>query len=94
MEHLMVFFATEEEMMEFLYQRQDEIVSGIQAFFAEQVEQNTAATKRQVEQELESLYVRFGNDWTGRGIVGDTIQMATIAGLEAVRAACLERLEH
>ncbi len=78
--------------MEFLQQRRDEIVIGIHAFFAAQVRENPAATKQQVEHELESLYVRFGNDWTGRGIVGDTIQMATIAGLEAVRAECLEQL--
>ncbi len=78
--------------MEFLRQRQEEIVTGLQAFFAAQIKESPAATKKQVELELESLYVRFGNDWTGRGIVGDTTQMATIAGLEAVRAECLEQL--
>lgn len=83
-----------EFVVEFLHQRQDEIVTGIKAFFAAQVRENPAATKRQVEGELESLYVRFGNDWTGRGIVGDTTQMATIAGLEAVRAECLAQLGH
>jgi len=80
--------------MEFLAQRQDEIVNGIQDFFAVQIKENPRATKRQVEAELESLYVRFGNDWTGRGIVGDTTQMATIAGLEAVRAECLAQIGH
>ena len=80
--------------MEFLHQRQDEIVNGIQDFFAAEVKENPVATKKQVEAELESLYVRFGNDWTGRGIVGDTTQMATIAGLEAVRAECLAQLGH
>lgn len=79
--------------MEFLKQRQDEIVTGINGFFADQVKKNPAATKIQVEQELEALYVRFGNDWTGRGIVGDSTQTATIAALEAVRAECLEQLE-
>lgn len=80
--------------MKFLHERQDEIVNGIQDFFAEQIKENPEDTKKQVEKELESLYVRFGNDWTGRGIVGDTTQMATIAGLEAVRAECLARLGH
>jgi hypothetical protein len=78
--------------MEFLHQRQDEIVAGIQAFFAAQIRENPDATMKKVEGELESLYVRFGNDWTGRGVVGDTTQMATIAGLEAVRAECLAQL--
>lgn len=75
--------------VEFLNQKQDEILNGIQAFFAAQIRENPEYTKKQVERELESLYVRFGNDWTWRSIVGDTTQMATNAGLEAVRAECL-----
>ncbi|MDY0186004.1 MAG: hypothetical protein RBR43_09015 [Desulfuromonadaceae bacterium] len=78
--------------MEFLQQHRDEIIMGVHAFFAEQVKSNPAATKQKVERELESLYVRFGNDWTGRGIVGDTTQMATISALEAVRAECMDQL--
>jgi len=79
--------------MEFLQKKQQEIIEGLYGFFAEQVRCQPRRTLRQVEAELQALYVRQGNDWTGRGIIGDNSQMATIAGLEAVRAACLETLE-
>lgn len=79
--------------MNYLEKKQEEIVEGIFGFFATKLAANPAATLRQVDSELNSLYTRFGQDWTGRGIVGDTTQMATIAGLEAVRAECLAQLQ-
>jgi hypothetical protein len=45
-----------------------------------------------IDGELTNLYIRFDQDWTGRGVVGDTVQMATIAALERVRAKCLEQI--
>ena len=78
--------------MTFLDQKKDEIVTNLFGYFEEQMEKNPAATLAQIDRELQSLYVRYGNDWTGRGVVGDTTQEATIAGLEAVRAECLDRI--
>lgn len=79
--------------MEFLEKKQNEIVDNIFGFFTSQIEESPSATLRQVESELASLYVKFGHGWTGRGVVGDTTQLATISGLELVRAECLERLK-
>ncbi|MBN2644993.1 MAG: hypothetical protein JXR59_05910 [Desulfuromonadaceae bacterium] len=80
--------------MDFLYAKHDEIVENLFLFFRDQLERDPHATLKQVEQELNALYIRYGNDWTGRGIIGDNTQQATIAGLEAVRAECLARLGH
>lgn len=78
--------------MNFLEQKKDEIVTNLFGYFEEQMGKNPVATLEQIDRELQSLYVRYGNDWTGRGMVGDTTQEATIAGLEAVRAECLDRI--
>lgn len=78
--------------MKFLEQKKDEIVFNLYGYFQEQLHENPRATLEQIDRELQSLYVRYGNDWTGRGVVGDTTQEAMIAGLEAVRAECLERI--
>jgi len=43
---------------------------------------------RELEQMLETFYVDEGNDWTGRGMPGETVKSATIAATEAF----LERL--
>jgi hypothetical protein len=43
---------------------------------------------RDLEQQLETFYVDQGNDWTGRGLPGETVKSATIAATEAF----LERL--
>jgi hypothetical protein len=41
-----------------------------------------------IERQLETMYVDEGNDWTGRGLPGETVKSATIAATEAF----LERL--
>lgn len=78
--------------MQFLEQKREDIVENLYGFFLDQLVDNPQGTLDQIERELEALYIRYGNDWTGRGVVGDTTQEATIAGLEAVRAECLSRM--
>ena len=38
---------------------------------------------KELEQQLETFYVDEGNDWTGRGLPGQTVKSATIAATEA-----------
>ena len=78
--------------MNFMSEHSATVVADTMAHFSSQMKENPAAVLCQVEKELETLYVRYGNDWTGRGYVGDTTQEASIAALEAVRAECLSRL--
>ena len=78
--------------MDFLQHHSADMVNDTLDFFAQQIDQNPAAVLSRAESELKTLYVRYGNDWTGRGYVGDNEQEARIAALEAVRAECLDRL--
>jgi len=80
--------------MNFLEEIAKDVVVNSLDFHAKQVEEDPHTALKQVEAMLKSLYIRYGNDWTGRGIVGDTKQEAEIAGLEAVRAECLERIKY
>lgn len=78
--------------MNFLRHHSADMVNDTLAFFAPQIDADPAVVLSRAESELQSLYIRYGNDWTGRGYVGDSEQEARIAALEAVRAECLERL--
>ncbi|MBD1399936.1 hypothetical protein [Pelovirga terrestris] len=69
------------------------ILENLPHFFSEQLIDDPEALLEQLERELRSLYVRQGNDWTGRGEIGDPRLEATIAVLEAVRAECLQTIE-
>lgn len=70
------------------------ILENLPGFFAEQLIENPEGLLEQLECELRSLYVRQGNDWTGRGEISDARLEATIAVLEAVRAECLQQIQH
>lgn len=80
--------------MNFIEEVTKDIIPNTFASFAEDIKLDPLGTLRHVEGMLKSHYVRYGNDWTGRGIVGDSTQEAAIAGLEAVRIECLDRLEN
>ena len=70
----------------------EETFAGVWKFYKDRITSNPSKTLAQVEQELQSQWVRLGNDWTGRGIVMDTVITTTINALEVTRAACLEEL--
>ena len=71
-------------------EKQEEIKENILSYFHKQISEDPDATLHQVELELQDLYIREGNNLSGRGIVGDTIIQATIEALEIVKAICLD----
>jgi|GEM_PF-774514 len=73
--------------------KRKEVIDGILSYFEKRKEDDPEMTLKQIDQELDSQFFRLGNDWTGRGIVMDTVINATIEALEIVRSHCLERLE-
>jgi RNA binding exosome subunit len=73
-------------------QKYQETLEGLAEFFEDQIEEDPKRVMEKIDGELTNLYIRFDQDWTGRGVVGDTVQMATIAALERVRAKCLEQI--
>ena len=72
----------------------DETLANIVDYFEDKVAADPARTLIQVDQELESQNIRYGNDWTGRGVVMDAVITATISALEIVRSNCLSKLEN
>ena len=78
--------------MAYIETHKEMILENLSEFFEESLNNHPAELLDQLERELRSLYVRQGNDWTGRGEIGDARLEATISVLEAKRAECLERL--
>ena len=79
--------------MSYVETHKEIILENLPGFFVEQMAEDPAGLLEQLGCELRSLYVRQGNDWTGRGEIGDARLEATIAVLEAVRAECLKQLK-
>lgn len=52
-----------------------------------------AGTLQNVEQELDSQFLRLGNDWTGRGVVMDAVIAETIEAVEIVRSDLLTAMK-
>lgn len=73
--------------------KREEIIGGICTHFSSQIQTDPEGALCTIEQELESQQICLGNDWLGRGIVGDTVMSATIEGLEIVRSDCLAILQ-
>ena len=73
--------------------KREEIIGGIHAYFSSQIQKDPEETLRTIEQEIESQDICIGNNWLGRGIVGDTVMSANIEGLEIVRSDCLAVLK-
>ncbi len=62
-------------------------------FFDHRIKTDTENLMRDLDGELETMYVRMGNDHDGRGVVGDNSLIGTMASLEAVRAVCFQKLK-
>ena len=67
----------------------EEIIEGVCDHYSPQILRDPEKALSTIEQELNSQAIYQGNNWTGRGVVGDTVISATIAGLEIVRSDCL-----
>ncbi len=61
-------------------------------YFEDKVKSDPKGTYQFLTLELETLYVRDGNDNEGRGVIGETKLNSSIACLEAVRAECIKSL--
>lgn len=79
--------------MDWQQEKKNEASEGIWAYYLPKIHENPMAVLSDIEQELHFQCVRYGNNWTGRGVVMDTIIAATIHALEEVRLACIEKIE-
>lgn len=80
--------------MSLIDRKYDETLSNIVGYYEDIVAADPAGTLVLVNQELESQNVRYGNDWTGRGVVMDAVIAATISALEIVRSTCENNMEN
>jgi len=77
-------------MEKYLQEKYDECFDAQFYYWHEKALENPTQTLKEIEAELKVLYVRLENDQEGRGQVAETGIMGTVAGMEAVRAECLD----
>ena len=80
-------------MNEWQKTKREEIIESICGHFSPLILKDPKKALSTIEQEIDSQEIYLGNDWLGRGVVGDTIINATIEGLEIVRSDCLAMLQ-
>ena len=81
-------------MEKYLQEKYDENFNAQYAYWQAKALENPAAALKKIEAELKVLYIRLDNDQEGRGQVAETGIVATVAGLESVRAECLDLLKN
>jgi len=77
-------------MEKYLQEKYDESFDAQFYYWHEKALVNPVKTLKEIDAELRVLYVRLENDQEGRGQVAETGIMGTVAGMEAVRAECLD----
>lgn len=79
-------------MTDYLEERYDDTFESVYTVLSDLVQRDPLAAAQNIRQTLKSLYVRQGNDWTGRGAVGNASLDASIAAHEAILADLTDRL--
>ena len=78
-------------MLDYLNKIQEETFDNLFSYYEDEINDNPEQLLKKIEAELNSMYVRSGNDWTGRGEIGNAKLDSAIAALEAVRAECISQ---
>jgi hypothetical protein len=78
-------------MMDYIDARYDDTFESVYEALSELVQQAPEQGERHIRQTLKSLYIRQGNDWTGRGAIGNAGLDASVAAHEAVLAELSQR---
>jgi len=77
----------------YLEQLYDSTFESVYEALADLARRDPMCAVQQIRGILKSLYVRQGNDWAGRGVVGDTGIDASIAAHESMLAELTARHE-
>lgn len=78
-------------MTAYLDERYEDTFDSVYAVLQVLVQKNPAQATLHIRQTLKSLYIRQGNDWTGRGAIGNAGLDASVAAHEAVLAELTTR---
>lgn len=75
-----------------MFYKNHENITGLLSHFEEAILENPEELLIQIDGELMSNYVHEGNNQMGRSIVQASLLEGIAAGLEAVRAVCVESI--
>lgn len=78
-------------MTDYINERYDDTFVSVYEALSERAQREPQQTEQHIRQTLKSLYVRQGNDWTGRGAIGNAGLDASVAAHEAVLAELSQR---
>lgn len=73
-------------MTDYIDERYDDTFESVYTVLHLLAQQSPVQAAQHIRQTLKSLYVRQGNDWTGRGAIGNAGLDASVAAHEAVLA--------
>ena len=79
-------------MTEYIDERYQETFDSVYQALWEMALQQPEETLAHIRQTLKSLYIRSGNDWTGRGAIGNAGLDASIAAHESVLLVVQEQM--
>ena len=79
-------------MTEYIDERYQETFDSVYQALWEMALQQPEETLAHIRQTLKSLYIRSGNDWTGRGAIGNAGLDASIAAHESVLLLVQEQM--
>lgn len=78
-------------MTAYIDERYDDTFDSVYIMLRGLAARNPAVADQQIRRTLKSLYIRQGNDWTGRGAIGNAGLDASVAAHEAVLAELQEQ---
>ncbi len=78
-------------MTDYIDERYDDTFDSVYTVLSDLARRDPSATILHIRQTLKSLYIRQGNDWTGRGAIGNAGLDASVAAHEAVLAELATR---
>ena len=73
-------------MTNFIEENYENTFDSVHAALAEMVRKEPERAQLTIRGILKGLYIRQGNDWTGRGAIGDAGLEASIAAYECILA--------
>jgi len=81
-------------MTDYIDQRYETTFESVYGVLCALTEKDPVKAERHIRQTLKSLYIRQGNDWTGRGAIGNAGLDASIAAHESVLAELAHRTQN
>lgn len=73
-------------MTDYIEERYDDTFDSVYTELSDRAQRDPREAVRYIRQTLKCLYVRQGNDWTGRGAIGNAGLDASVAAHEAILA--------